>query len=705
MLQTSDVAGASLVSWLLPSELLFRLKQTSKLSGSFMYRGDIEITFKVNGTRFQQGRYFLRVVYTGGDSISIASNKLVGAHMANLMTQTSAHCYEIDIATETSVTFTIPYTSVANYCLTDYSSTLAHDFARLYLVPYSPLQAGSGDTTCQWSCWARFIDISIAGAVKLQSKTVSLREAKKAGVGPVSSVADKVAQTASVIGEVPMLSMVASTVSWLADLTKRAAVIWGFSKPAAVHPPQSVYRQAVPFTAVSDGANVAHKMSLFSTNEVPLSTGRSRTAVDELSLDYLLRQYSWISTVAWSDTATTGTVLANFNVALGPNVNYVSFGVGSTLPVCDYVSTLFQAYRASIRYRIKIPKTEFHSGRLAIYWQPFNGVSGPPTISDLASTDNVQRVIWDLRESNEIEVEIPWISAQNFHPINQAYAVLGIMVVNELIAPSTVPSTVHLLVEKSVGSEYDFGKPIAVPTSNVYHEPFLHFQSGKIVLGSGKYTPIVAAESFGESVRSLRSLLKRFSPITVFNDGVSTGFSISPFEFPLPAQTVGAGGPIERVSTYVDYMTYLAPLYAMNSGGVRVISNIASSSGNSVVTAVNIPSTTRNFGAIGVPGANDDVMAPAIVFSGPVEGFPSVELPQMSFYGGRSVANSISGSSAVFSSVAQASHGGSNVALKTIFPSEVNFAWGPVTIFRAAAEDFNFSCYNGVVPVILSNTA
>ena len=108
LFQTSDGAGGSLYTWSLPSEMLLRLKQSTKLNGVYMYRADIEVDFRVNATRFQQGRYFLRVVCTGGASNSLSATKLASAHIGNLMLATSANCYEFDLATSTGVTFTIP---------------------------------------------------------------------------------------------------------------------------------------------------------------------------------------------------------------------------------------------------------------------------------------------------------------------------------------------------------------------------------------------------------------------------------------------------------------------------------------------------------------------------------------------------------------------------------------------------------------------
>lgn len=702
--QTTDVAGTVLDTRLLPGELLLRLKQTTKLNGAYMYRADIEVTLKVNATRFQQGRYFMRVVYSGGASTSVSTTKLLGAHMANLVTQTSANMYEIDLATQTSLTFTIPFISAANYCMVNSASTLNHDFCKLYLVPYSPLQAGSGDTTCQYAVWARLINVSISGSVVLQSKSVTFQESKKAGVGPVSAVAAKVARSASILGEVPLLSTAATAVSWIADLTRRVALIWGYSKPPIVAPSVPMVRQALPSAALSDGANQAHKLSLFSGNEVPITTGRSGTSVDELSFDYLCANPAWISTVVWDDTMTAGTILKAMPVGLGANMDPVTVNIGRTVPPCDYVAALFGAYRANVKYKLKLPKTEFHSGRLAVCWQPANGYAAPPTISTIYDTDNLQRLIWDIRESNELEIEIPWVSLVNFHQVDIGYAVFYIMVINELIAPSTVPSSVNILIEKSA-TGVEFGMPISPSTAGASYQPFIQYQSKPVVLGVKQHDVSVVAESFGEVVRSARSLLKRFSPVTSFTTATANSIVCNAFEFPIVGQITGAGGAASRVSTYTDYLTYFAPLFTFSTGGVRVA--LGAGSGNSLVTPIvsKAASTSTFFTTLSNTTAQYEALAPVVPVSIPVEGFCSVEIPQMTYYGARSISNILSGVAGVYSSQPAASHGGNNVSVIFRYPSTIDFAVTPVTVYRSAADDFSFSRYNGVTPLILSTQA
>ncbi len=704
VLQTSDVAGTPLVSYSLPSEMLLRLKQSTKLNGVFMYRADIEIDFRVNATRFQQGRYFLRLVFTGGASTSVSTTKLTAAHVGNLMLATSANTYEFDLATTTGVTFTIPYASVANYSLSNYSATSAHDFVKMYLIPYDPLQAGSGDTTCQWAMWARFTNITLSGAVVLQSGSVSMKEAKKGGVGPITAIADKVTKSATILGSIPLLSSVAGTVGWMSSLVGKVATVWGFSKPPVVNPASAISRQAQPQFGNADGAAVVHKMSLNTTNEVPISTGRSRTNVDELSIEFLTRQSAWIKSVAWADSATSGTVLLTQDVVVGPSADTLALYKGYTVTPLDYVSSLFKAYRVAVKYRFKLPKTEFHSGRLLVAWQPYDGTSTAATVDSIDDTDNLQRVIWDIRESNELEVEIPFVLPTNFQKIGTAYAKMYLLVVNELVAPSTVPSTINILIEKCAGSVVEFAMPITIAANTQYNQPHIYFQSKEVVLGAAKTNPKVSAESFGEQIVSLRSLLKRFCSYSIIGvAGPYNGTFVYPFEPSLVLQTTSTSGTLVRLTSVTDTFSLLAPLFAFSSGGMRLMFLQNMPSQHFVANVVPVSATPVDcVGSVTVAAVPPST--PIAYSNTGIEGVVTVEVPQYSIYGQRSISNIIPGPTTVFSSQPSDLLGGTNCRVEFTSALAVSSATYPIHIYRAVADDFNLSRYNGVIPWVNSGT-
>ena len=87
----------------------------SRMSNIYTWRADFELTLQVNADRFQQGRYILFWLPSGGAlSPTVTGNYLPwkNMHTCNLTKITQLPHVEIDLATQTHVSLTIPYTSV-----------------------------------------------------------------------------------------------------------------------------------------------------------------------------------------------------------------------------------------------------------------------------------------------------------------------------------------------------------------------------------------------------------------------------------------------------------------------------------------------------------------------------------------------------------------------------------------------------------------
>jgi len=696
--QTSDTAGSTLSSWSFPSTLVSKPRNLNKLKGVLAYRADIEFEFKWNGTRFQKGLYMLRIVYLGGAGSCSAATKIANAHVGNLTLATSGPHYTMDIATETSLRFTVPYTSVSNFALVDYTSVYNRDWFKLYLIPYDPLAAGSGDTTCQYTMWARFTNITTTGNVVLQS--AGSIELKKAGLGPISGAAAKISKTATVLGEIPILAPFTKTVSWIADVVGRSAKIWGFSKPMVMAPPNPMTRQGVAFSAQGDGVFHGHRLALSSSNEVPVTTGRSRVGVDEMSFDFIKSQPAFIYSANWDDTQTSGTLITSF--AVGPGSTTYPLYKGAAWPPCDYLSLPFSFWRGSSKFKIIIPKTEFHSGRLMIAILPTEAgavITPPATLSD---TDNLTRIIWDIRESNELEFEVPFIQTRNFIPCGSACATVYIFVVNELIAPSTVPSSVNLLVEKSGGHDLTYSSPVSKSTSGYYYEPYVYYQSGVLDLGVTKTPPVIEAESAGEVVKSLRTLLKRFSIFNTVGSATVQTFQIDIFSNPVVNQLTSTSGALERLNARSDLISLFSLCYAFSSGTMR----LAFGSNNSLPRLYDVSiqnSSQTGVDAVASYSTRDsscgNMHAIAVM---PIEGVALVEVPCYQPFGARAVMNRIPGSTTVYPTPATADIGGTNQLVNVNCSQTIDYTTSGITVYRAAGEDFNLSVWNGVMPVVLS---
>jgi hypothetical protein len=700
VLQTSDVAGTAVTSWLLPQALLASAKQYTKLNGVKMMRANIEVTIKVNATRFQQGRYFLRFVHAAGGALSPSMNSYMQAHVCDLRTSTSGLRVEVDLATETSAVMTIPFLSVYNYFMTT-GENVIRTLGRLYLIPYDPLQAGSGDTTCQYTVWARLTNIVLSGDVVVQSrKSLQFKEAAAGGVGPISTIAAKVGRTMGVFDSVPLLSTYTKTVGWLSDLVGQAASIWGYSKPTNMAMPEIITRKTAPNMANFDGVFNGHKLATMSTNEVIQNTGRACTNVDEMSHDFIITKSAWLGTVNWADSASAGSSVGTFDTGVGLAFDNKTYAKGITLVPVDYLSLLYQYYRGSLVYTFKIVKTEFHSGRLVIAWVPAeNGLHGvaPTTIAD---TDNLQRIIWDVRESNEVTITTPYAFTSNFTRRGLATGKFYIFVLNELIAPSTVSASVNILIEKAGHTDIEFAFPSAnLDNTTLLYDPYIPFQSAEVQLGKSSSPPILLAESIGEAIRSIRSLLKRPSLwIHVENSNTIQTMSLFPNLITPVTQPTSNASALYRASTG-DIMGFLTPLYAMYKGSVRVWAHI---NGNDLALFWSVfPIQATPTGTLSLSSVPDfSYRTPQQVVDHGLEGLSMIEVPPYLLQGARPVGNIIASSVGVYATTAGDTDGGLNLGLRVTTGTSFNTSTYMLNVYRSVGDDFALSGWNGTVPLV-----
>jgi len=192
--------------------------------------------------------------------------------------------------------------------------------------------------------------------------------------------------------------------------------------------------------------------------------------------------------------------------------------IGFVFPPVTLLARSFAQWRGSMKFRFKIVKTEFHSGRLVVSYNSYDGRQVSLS-SSLAQTDSLWREIIDIRETSEFEVCVPYVSGSPWRMTANTESVgkLSIHILDALQAPSTVSSSVSVIVEVAGGDDFD----VSIPMGDIYvpYVPLsVQAQSGyKVIdcddLGSSKMpkTNRIHETTVGEKVVSIRGLLKGIS--------------------------------------------------------------------------------------------------------------------------------------------------------------------------------------------------
>lgn len=613
-LSTSDSSGTQISGLInLPADIFNVLDLAKdKVRGFLGFRASIKIRIQINANRFQQGRYMLIHYPSCGMNytISKASDKWA-SHHSTLTSRTQLCKVELDLACDTEATITIPFVSTMNFFpLIDMASNIYGQYSLLSLWPYSPLVAPSGSTTVSYTIWGSFDDIELIGPAAPQSgrlnfsiskkgKSPSEAEQRSADIGPITSTLLKVSNIASLFSGIPFVSDYATATAWFTERLSNAANVFGWSKPVNLMAANRITHETAPWFCNVDAPDQSLVLGASYKNTVGVMPGFSGTDIDEMDFSFFNTIPCWDSTVSWTTSNVATTEIFSSYVAPLSHVSgrTVSGAIIYDFKPFEFTSSQFSYWRGSMVYKIKMVKTEFHSGRLAFAFFPFDGNFTEPS-SSFALSAYVHREIIDVREANEVTFSIPFISSSPWKPsilgsVGESYTgVFKIYVVDPLVAPSTVSSTVTLLIERSAGPDFRLAMPISCAQTPVFG---LAPQSGKLsfdkavsnpspstnaceytsgTLGGAKPADAEGVNELacvGESVTSWRTLLKQFN-ILPWQAGYPTAnlfLNVKPFAIPCIYYDSGAF-TYTRPALACDLYGRLASCYGMVRGGVRL---------------------------------------------------------------------------------------------------------------------------------------
>lgn len=606
LLSTADVVGTSLANVNLPYDIFnIGAMYQDKIRGFAGIRCTIHLRWQINGERFQQGRYMLVAVPTGGSSAGVTSTTAsIASHTNTLVQRTQLQRIELDVNCDTEGNMVLPFISCLNFVpIADLpGGSGSASFGQLYqirLYAYVPLATPAGSTTAAYTVWVHLEDVELIGPAAPQSgkmraargRPASEIEQDAANIGPVGRTLTRVSTASAMLSSVPLISDYANGVSWFTSLLAGAANVFGWSKPINLAPANRVVRETLPWFSNVDQADQSLPISLYSSNMVGITPGFSATDVDELDFSFLKTIPAWQSTVSWSTASGAGVQLFTRQNGALANVNNRVTGSGLTITdfiPFQFIANYFHQWRGSIVYTIKFVKTEFHSGRLAFVFFPQDIYGGNGNVRTLATSAYCHREVVDLRYCNEVTFTVPYISSTPWRPTRAAGFFTGYFdcyVIDPLVAPATVSSSVSLIIEISAGPDFEVSVPFpssltpymnATPQSGSMSNPKPMLNECTLVEGTlGQSSPVRALginslATVGEDVSSFRTLLK----MTNIHSGWAAGsyssalyVNVIPFAWPILSSL---GVTDSTPSVVGDLYGALCSIYCFSRGGVRL---------------------------------------------------------------------------------------------------------------------------------------
>jgi hypothetical protein len=216
----------------------------------------------------------------------------------------------------------------------------------------------------------------------------------------------------------------------------------------------------------------AMKLAAVQSQKIVMPRGIFGNRGDEMGIYQYACRMGVLGLIGWTGSNPVGTLLWSWDVMPGvtPPAPVIA-GAWTINPIpINFVCGMMRMWRGSIKYRLSIAKTAFHTGVLEVVWQ-MGYANSPPASSYQDAL--LHRYVWDITKSSSIEFEIPYIARSPWTQIyyqpwnnatimasDQTSGCLRIGVVNPLQNSSgTVASNVQIVVYCGAGKDFELSVP------------------------------------------------------------------------------------------------------------------------------------------------------------------------------------------------------------------------------------------------------
>lgn len=720
----------------------------NRVSGVFGMRFSLVFTMQVAATPFHQGLFSLSFQY-GAISTDTAN---VYIRSSNSTTATNLPHVRMDLSEVTSAVLKVPFLFTGEYL----PVLLANDGVLSALPRYGtfalnsilPVETVVGMNAPQYQIFMHLEDVEFFGAKPQSVTAITLQSGGKLSQfsseleddgRPFSSAVSALSRTVRFVGKgIPALNSIAGPTSWFLAKSAGALRAFGFSRPSIQEPITRIVKYSNVNEFNTDLPSGAQVLGPFASNTLAHSSDVAYTNVDEMSLAYVLSQWSQVNYFRIG-TSSTGVVYA---APVSPSCMWFRSAqlAGTALPSCNtyprvvaqdvtnnsfqpsslfYFSSMFKYWRGGMKFRFTFAKTKMHAGRVMVTFNPVFGSGqfddanygtlpaiGVATYGASGPDPFGYSAIFDLKDGNVFEYTVPYVSPSPFINWGNSIGNLAMHIVNPVQSSAVVSGSISVLVEVCGAEDFE----VADVRSPVYPPNV----TGVITVQSGgkliKQDPCEL--TIGECVASLRTLISipHYESIARAASA-ALRYAIPPWYYQprlpsallaptvFPANVFSHGGCIASCFAYVRGGTDVHAYNTTNSTSLITVSQYSRAGGN----PIEVLSRT--------PRQHPSSSMPRIMSN---EGQVHVRLPAY-----QKVARMVSH---MYNSVAAAGaswalNDVANPTLSTIsfvdspnsIASMYHVASDATTVFvsRAAADDASCAMYMGPPPagLLVSNTA
>lgn len=294
-------------------------------------------------------------------------------------------------------------------------------------------------------------------------KSQVAEDLEKSRKGIVTETLEHVAGVARGGQMLPVIGKFFKPVEWISNSLSKVSALMGLSKPTSVQT-QEKFSNVPGFGYThTDGLDQSLTLACKQDNQLEMRGDLFGSNADEMNINFVCSHMNWFDTFTWN-TSTDPLVNPQIKeLAVHPGLcPFFQDNYNPTL--LAFCSAPFQFWRGGLRFKLQAAKTAYHSGCMRISFVP----SG--LLAQKYNLDKVNSWILDLRTSDEIEFEVPYISNTQYKKVILAppsavpnpSATTGILVfevLNALRAPDTVAQSIDMNLWIAGASSYQVAVP------------------------------------------------------------------------------------------------------------------------------------------------------------------------------------------------------------------------------------------------------
>jgi len=591
----------------------------NRLSNYKLMRATLKLKFVVSGNAFHYGRAVAAYNPLAAFDQLTLNRAFINA---DLVAATQRPHVFLNPTTSQGGEITCPFFYHLN--MVDVTQSDWTDLGAVTIQSIQNLKHANGATdTVSITTFAWAEDVEFAIPTEVEPNSI-VPQSDEYGVGPISRPANIAATIANKLTSIPVIAPFAKATEIGMRAAGAIAVLFGYSSP-----PQLGFTNVRPVPvldiAVTDTPAAVAKLSITSKQELTVDPRvAGLNGVDELSINGIASRESYLTSFNWAVGINPEEKL--FSCLVDPGVKRIqvdpTIGDEIHLPACAFASLPFTTWRGSMNFRFQVVCSNYHKGRLKIVYDPERG--GGSSEYNTAYT-----TIVDLAETTDFTVTCGWGQPTTYRLVSKLYdevsmfrdtlilpytagtnlygnGVISVYVVNELTVPNTtIDNDIAINVFVSMGPDFEVAdpsadiaglsltpKPIPPPAALFDIEPqseeYIQQEDAPnsavsaAVMGNVTsnvdYTNLV---HYGESIKSFRTLLKRFNvhellPVTVANTATRVRSTFYRPMYPFEPGYNSTGGTVpfqtqagDFVRANMTLVKYLSVAFVGQRGGMR----------------------------------------------------------------------------------------------------------------------------------------